>query len=464
MARLVRLAAVLLVVGALPAAAQPVAPPDRPPPSSGTPNGPPKGAAAACGIGQAGALREVGCELAHALASAPPGALVVSAPLTSDVKLAQPERLTSRIAAIVSGALGRGSRARDEPAKLARARTLASSGGTLIHLEIEIGRGELRVTADVYPAPRRFWARVRDAAPSPSLHAFVSRRIDAEIRTFLPPVPLVAGAIQRAMAPDTDAVALACDDTDLDGAIELVWVGRRRIHVGRLREGRFQVVHSASWPDLSPVAQSPLREPVGAVSIDPGRYLDVGISDRAYLVRLSPELSPISKPGRRVPWPGGGCTRFNALSLRAEIEPCVPGDALVKLAKFQSATDAVAGASVTTRAGEPRLVRAGRISNEPIVVLMDDRGKSAKLGGMGAQLAVGDLDGDGQPELLSGSNTLKPEADALIVHTWQDDGRLVERLRLSVPAGIRALAVCPPESAGLSPIAIATSDAVWVVR
>jgi hypothetical protein len=97
-------------------------------------------------------------------------------------------------------------------------------------------------------------------------------------------------------------------------------------------------------------------------------------------------------------------------------------------------------------------------------VLVDDRGRRARISGVGAQLAIGDLDGDGQPELVSGSDTLDPAADALVVHTWQDDGKLVERLRIGVPSGVRAVAICPPESAGQAPIAVATGDGVWIVR
>ena len=52
----------------------------------------------------------------------------------------------------------------------------------------------------------------------------------------------------------------------------------------------------------------------------------------------------------------------------------------------------------------------------------------------------------------------------MVVHTWQDDGRLVERFRIGVPAGVLAIAACPPESAGLVQIALATGDGTWIVR
>src|SRR5215510_4071647 len=40
-----------------------------------------------CGVGRAGALAEIGCELNRALLRAPAGALVVAAPVASDAKL-----------------------------------------------------------------------------------------------------------------------------------------------------------------------------------------------------------------------------------------------------------------------------------------------------------------------------------------------------------------------------------------
>jgi hypothetical protein len=97
-------------------------------------------------------------------------------------------------------------------------------------------------------------------------------------------------------------------------------------------------------------------------------------------------------------------------------------------------------------------------------VLVDDEGRKTTLGGVGAGLAVGDLDGDGQPEILSSAPTLDPTADVLYVRTWLEDGSVVDRYTLPVPDGIRALAICPAESAGLRPVVVATGTELWVVR
>jgi hypothetical protein len=126
--------------------------------------------------------------------------------------------------------------------------------------------------------------------------------------------------------------------------------------------------------------------------------------------------------------------------------------------------DALAGARLTRRDGSTRLVRVERAFNSATAVLSDDRGRTARISGVGAELAVGDADGDGQPEVLWGADTLDPTGDALVVSTWQDDGRVVERMRVGVPTGVRAIAVCNAEDFTMAPIAIATRGAVWLLH
>lgn len=435
------------------------------PSPAGPAPGPPPGprSAHACTRGDNNAISEVACELSTALGTLPARVLVVAASPASAVKVTNPAALSGRIARVVAGALGSRVRAYDQPARLARARTLASEAGTLIYLEPRIARGKLQVTADEYPVPHNFWDRVRDPEPSPTRHAFASRRIDAEVRSFLPPVRLVVGHIDKASSPERAPVALACGQLPGQGGLELVLAGRHGIHVGRIRSGRLASRASVVWTALSPVAPFPLRQPLGAIAIEDG-HVDVGISDRAEEVRLDADLKPIAKVPRRIPWAPGGCVRFSGVALSTHIVPCMKGDGDIKLAGFNSEADAVAGATIIGRDGRAHRFRAERVANQSVVLLRDDRGRTARVEGAGAQLALGDVDGDGQPELLSGADTLNPHADALIVHTWLDDGRVVERLRLAVPDGVRALAVCPPEDEGPAPIAIATGDGLWIVH
>jgi len=444
-----------LLAGSRAAQAQPEAP-SAAAPAAPAPQAP------SCGVGRAGALSELGCEARRALGKLPAGAVVVAAPLVSDAKPRAGSELAARILSVVSGALG--AKAKTEAATLSRARTLAAASGTLVHLVPEIARGELRITLDVYPVPRNFWDRVRDPEPNPVAHAYVARRLDAELRTFFPPVPLVASRIDKAVTTEQSPVALACGDVDGDGALELVVVGRARIQLGRVRAGRFAPLVTAAWTQLSPLSRAPLREPIASAAVEAGHWLDVGLSDRLDAVRLDARFASVRTLGHRLPWPGGGCAKIQGTSIRPEIERCQPDDEAPRTARMDRPSDALGGATLIDRQGRLRTVRVSRSFNESGALVRDDAGKRARLDGVGAELAIGDVDGDGQPDILSSVDTLDPSGDALVIHTWKDDGSLVERMRVAVPQGVRALAVCPAESAGLSPIAIATSGELWILR
>src|SRR5262249_10519698 len=137
----------------------------------------------------------------------------------------------------------------------------------LVYLGVSIAGGELRVTADLYPVPGTVWSRLRDPSPGPRMHAFASAPIDAEVRTFLPPIPLVTATVERGKNFESDVLALACGDLDHDGALEIVSMSRRRVTTLRLQGGRVQVIASRNWPDLAGVAPAPLREPIGFATI-----------------------------------------------------------------------------------------------------------------------------------------------------------------------------------------------------
>jgi hypothetical protein len=387
--------------------------------------------------------------------------LVISAPPTADTKVSA--GLSARLAALVAAALSKGAKGLGEPATLGHAQTLASQAPALVYLAPELVGGELRVVADAYRVPRRFWDRVRSPLPVPLVHAFASRRIDAEIRTFLPPVPLVAGRVDRAVSPEKGILAVACGDTDADGALEIVVTGRHQILSGRVRAGKLVPNAAAAWNDLSPVAPSPLRQPLGGISIHPNGAIDVGITDRASGVRLDGKLALQARMNGRIPWPGGGCAEPSELALRG-LGPCLGNDRVARDPALDQIWDALGGARILTKHGETRVVHAARRAGEAKAELMDDRGRRAEVVGVGAQLALGDLDGDGQPELLAGTNTLDPASDALVVYTWQDDGRVRERFRLPVPQGVRAIAVCPPESSGPLPVVLGAGDEIWIAR
>jgi hypothetical protein len=409
------------------------------------------------------ALTEIARVIAAGLGPISDGALIVSSPLQSDGPIEKPQELAARLSALVAGAVGRNARS-EGPMSLSRARAQATPVEQLIFLSAEIARGELRVRADSYRGKTRFWERLREPRPAPLGHAFAARRLDAELSRFLPPIPLVAKRIDRVRLQDRDWVALACGDSDQDGSLELVLVSRRRIEIARVQSGRLSPLVARSWNELGSVAPSPLREPIAGIAIGSRRFIDVGSSDRADALRFDPRLSVLARLGRRVPWAAGGCSSLAGVALSTTIEPCAKGDTPAPGPDFGQAVDAIASARIVNSAGKAHFYYAARLANSATVVLRDSAGKSARIEGVGAQLALADLDLDGQPELLSASATLDAREDFLSIRTWQSAGSISERLRMPVPAGVRALAVCPPESNGLLASVVVTGEELWVLR
>ncbi|MEZ4219683.1 MAG: hypothetical protein R3B13_02060 [Polyangiaceae bacterium] len=423
----------------------------------------PGGPDVGCPRDSGSAVSELACETARQLGGLPAGTFVVAGPLQSDVPLEGADRLSIRIGQVVAGRLSLEHAAR--PAALAQARGLASHRGWLLHLSPKLERGKLSVVAELHAVMRSFWDRVRAGNPGPSRHAFAERAIDAELRTFLPPVPLVARHIDRIATPEPHPVAVACGDTDGDGSQELVIVGRHRVRIGRARSGKLTELRSLAWSDLSVLSRSPLREPIASAAIRGPDAIDVGLTDRLDGVRLDASGKILARFGRKLPWGGGGCAHVVGLSVQPKIEACTPTDPPPPAASPPRAADALAGATIASPTGALRAVRAARRANESTVDLFDGSGRMAQAPRLGAQLAIADLDGDGQPELLGAADTLNPTADALIVQTWQADGTLSERFRIAVPSGVFAIGVCASESTdAMKPIVVATNGSTWIVR
>ncbi|AUX26076.1 hypothetical protein SOCEGT47_066310 [Sorangium cellulosum] len=472
-----RLLLLALLALARPAVAQPSRPPAAPsprPPVAAAPRAPAPSAPRPLRP----AIARVVDELARSLDGATGRALVAAAPLVSDAPAPRGAQLTAALAAHLAGKLGAGARPQRDPLALPLAREAARSEGALVHLAVEIAAGRLRVTADVYPVPGTVWARLRDPEPGPIAHAYAEAPLDAEIRSFLAPIPLVAAKVDRARNFEGDVVALACGDLDADGSLELLSVSRRRVTTLRLRGGRVAPLQSRAWPDIVGVHPSPLREPIAFATLvereQGGELLppfaDVGLTDRARSVRFDGALQPVAElPGLAVPDGGGSaCTTAWGPLLTGPLGPCAPADPRPATPALRGRYDALASARLLSPRGEPFTVWATRERGE--VELRDSAGRRGVVGNAGAQLAVGDLDQDGEPELLASLDVLNPLEDAVVVWSWRrrqgapDRAAPAEVLRLPAPAGVRALAVCPPDGAGRAPFAVATADEIWVVR
>jgi hypothetical protein len=404
----------------------------------------------------ASALGTVVPQLAKDLGEAAKGSLVVASTLTTDVVSPKGDELAVRVASLLAGQLGGDTRAHAAPLTLAGARAVAGKSKGLVFVAVELQKGQLRVTVDRYPVLSNGWDRLRLPPPPPVAHAFATVPIDAEVRTFLPPILLEQAKVTKASHAEGDVLAAACGDVDGDGGLELVLVSRLRVAVGRIRSGQFAVETSAAWSALAPLAPSPLREALGGASVDgPGRLL-VGTTDRGG-VQLDAKLA-VRERFAGVPAGASRCAvpKPELGAFAGELVPCV---GKVEPSRNAARFDAVAyflhtridGAalpmSVTREAGTTRVRKSG-----------DER---ILFEGAGAQLAFGDLDLDGQPEIVSSADATD---DTLRIQTLADDGTLRERLKVAAPAGVRALAICPPEESGAQALIAIVGAEVWLVR
>jgi hypothetical protein len=407
----------------------------------------------------------------------PGRALVVTSPLASDTPTPRATDLALLVAQQIAGRRGSGARAFEKPQSLSEARVEARVADVLVMLKVEITNGKLRVTSDVFPVPKTVWARVRDPEPGPIAHAFAEAPIDAEVRTYLAPVPMTQVDVTRAQNFESDIVAVTCADLDADGSNEIITVSRRRVTTVRLREGKVIPLRSRNWSDLASLAPIPLRESIGLAALNERTsatggaeiFLEVGLSDRAKSVRLNGTLDVVATL-TGLPLGSGenhACVRVAQPWISGAFFPCTK-DEVVMPVIMPGSYDAFASASLYSSKGETFTVVAGR-NDRGLVEVRDDAGHATTMDGAGAQLAVGDLDQDGEAEILSSLDVPTGATDAVVVRSWThrtatESLRPKELFRIPAAAGVRALGVCPPDGPGRAPFVVATTDEVWVVR
>ena len=131
---------------------------------------------------------------------------------------------------------------------------------------------------------------------------------------------------------------------------------------------------------------------------------------------------------------------------------------------FGTTVDAFDSRSLIDHSGQVHVLRVARAVVADFARALDSLHPEVTVPNVGAQLAVGDLDEDGLPEIVSSSASLDRRADQLLVRTLSDNGQLRERLRIPVPSGIDALAICPSDGRAMAPLALATGDGIWLIR
>jgi hypothetical protein len=406
------------------------------------------------------AMAALACEVARTLGASAPGALVVAAPLESDRPLREPGKLPLRLASLVAGRIGNSAQSDGRTATLATARGMASTRGLLLYLSPVIQDGRLRLTADLHRTQTGFWDRIRTPRPGPIAHAYAERPLDAEVASYLRVPDLVLEATHRLSFPHGTILALACGRTRPGRGLEVVALTRHRIHIGALRRAAFHAERDVAWNKLSEVAGAPLRQPL-AFAIIASHGIDVGLSDRSHALRLHPDLSLDRVLAGQVPWTGDTCLQNTDGALGRPIA-CVP-ELRGELIQLSGRTDAFAAHRDFDAMGRPRRFTAFRDPRSRLLTLqragVDDA--SQQIPGVGAQVALGDLDLDGNVEILTTEDTLDRGEDALTVRTWAD-GTPTVRTRSPVPTGIDAIAICPHDRRPIARILVATAQAIWV--
>lgn len=414
------------------------------------------------------AIGHLASEIAQALGQVPAGAVVVASPLASDVPAPKADELAIRIATQVAGRLGV-ARAHPQPASLAVARGLSGRAASLVFLQIEVAKGELRATADLYPVVSNGWERLRNPAPGPRAHAFATSPLDAEVRSFLAPVLLEHAAVHKATHDETDVLAIGCGDVDSDGGLELVLVTRARVVVGKIRGGKLLPTKAVPWSNLASRVPTPLREPLATVEVAPrGRSGEIliGTTDRGAVVADPTLVARRSLSGLPIPGSAGRACANASPDLGAfdgNAVACEGGDE-VALAPPVPRYDAIAALDLVGKDGAlSEVVAAREPSGKLRLRRTDARGKpvDAVLEGVGAEIALADLDLDGEPEIVTSADGAD---DVLTITSFGPKGTLRPRLQFPAKDGIRAIGACPPEDRGVPAVVAVVGGEVWLVR
>ena len=413
---------------------------------------------------------ELAAQLARSGALPPSGALVVAQAPKSDVPLVRPEDLGLRVGQVIAGKLS--AHAHDKTAPLASARAIAGRATGLVFLQLELERGALRVTADVYPAVTNSWERLKNPLPAPRAHAFARAPIDAEIRVFLPPILLERAKASRAPHAEGEVLAVACGDLDGDGGLELVLLSRTRAAVGRVGPSGFVAEKTVLLRDLTDRLPVPFREPLGAAFVSApawragGGALVLGTTDRGGLALTANLTAHHRFAGLPVGAEGlcatlapdhaslDGLAPCPALGPGARVGPHGEATSVALPTRF----DAISALRYADSSGRAHHALAVREPSGRLRVRVDGA-EVLTQEGAGAQVLLADLDLDGVPELVT---TADMGEDRVVVSSLGAGARA--RLRLEAKEGVRALAACPAEVGGAPTLVAAVGEEVWLVR
>jgi len=275
---------------------------------------------------------------------------------------------------------------------------------------------------------------------------------------FEGPRSLLSSRPRTVPTPFRGVSALTLIDFDGDRRDELVLVVVDRVRVARLQGSSLAFLSDAPGSTLPRHATVPLRQPLGAAVRDTehavvrfrssahGAFGEVRFIDGAVLVRaLDVDLYPVA---------GLGCAH---VSRTAEVDGlssnCDP-----------TAIVPVRFAALPAAYG-PWQVRAITVGSAEV---LHDGVSTATLTDVAAPFVLDDLDGDGTPELLTASASPWGRPDR--VRVFSLEGRVRQRVEVTVPGAVEALGVGDLDGDGQREIVASVSDStrgfstLWIVR
>lgn len=394
--------------------------------------------------------------------------LVVFGPLgeQGEVKLSDDARksLHVQLVQIVGSGVSLARTRLSEALSPREARTQARRRGlALVYIAPSMAGGSLALEVTFTQWPTSFWQRTLLPEGTTTLHESLRVPADELIRRLLPPARGLMTETKKFKNPIQSPVALSCGDIDGDGGQELLIVGRRDLALGRFTENQFVTEVKSNWADLSPVADSPLRAPLGAAQMDESGAI-IGLSDRARMVKLDSQLKLLSDAPRAYPLSVKDCVQFTPTGLSENSFQCDFHPAGTRPAG-RGALDALAMGQVTEPSGVVSRVTTVLPVGEDSLTRVESgahTGAELKSAKIGDAFVWSDLDGDGSLELLSSSASGANGQDAILVHSLKE-GRL--RPLTELKAGpIHAVIACP--FAGSNPLLVvaAVGNELWVLQ
>lgn len=390
------------------------------------------------------------CSLRDGLPPLDPRTLVVSRPLTEG-SAEGANAFATRLTSLLSNA----THTRD--GGIATTPSAQQGAEAVLVLEAQLHGTLVQVNATLIGKRANVWARLRGASHQVLAHAFVSKPLDAEVRSYLPKVPLVRPKVALFRSPLTQLNAIACADVDADGALDVALANRREVAWGTLTADGFSPVRGVPLGQLSGIAPVPLREPLTSLWFN-GSTLEFSSTDRHHWLQLDAALEPLAKrPNQWGIGPGLCATRTAAD--RPTTFPC---DAASASSDATSVLFDRAVAMAQEKPGQPTV--AWRDATTATLTIQTTT-RTWTLAERGAQVALHDLDHDGILEVVSTSASLSRNDDEIAVHSLRDDAR-EPRLEWSFPVttGVDAVAVCPMDGPSQSAILFASNDHVGVAQ